>query len=1040
MQRQRFVWLTSLAAALMLALAGVAGAATSGKIVGTVTDAQTGEPVLGATVFIEELRMGAVTDGEGRYFILNVPAGRYAVHAQLIGYSPMVQQGVLVQADLTSTVGFSLTYQAVEIQQVIVTAERPLIEMSNTSTRRTTIREQLEYMPIVTSDDVYRAAPGVVFDQIGGPLQQVTDGTIRIEDENRTGNSANPGLNIRGSREDEVNYYLDNFVVLDPMVHGNAIVLPSPAIEETNVQTGGFSASYGNGTSVINTVTPTPGTKYDLNVDWQSDALPGAIAERYDYGTNIVTTSIGGAVPGTDSRLRFWVLGNVDHADDWGPKLFEQDAAFIENGIREFTGRDNMSDSLRTFWAQYEPWDVFPGDRLILPNHGSDMYTGMAKLIYRVGPLQLNASGFTWRRQYGRFTQNGIFDRWDTANTRNLSTKTVFQLNTLENRKQGSLGVGWALSSRTLFDVKVNYSTRTFTLANVDAQNNSSGMFNDYDFPWHDYAEPWSPFYADSAARLHRAKFVQGARTVLYPLGVANMFFTYGNQRGLTYRAVNELAVDLQGTSQVSNSHEVTAGIDYSRQDVRQEDLSDPWSGTPFFDTWGPFHPVYIGAFAQDKIEYSGMTVTGGFRYDYFDPDAYVWSDPLKPGASEQFPNGRPDVNSDPTGNAYRDKRVSAKTAISPRLGISHPVSDRALIYFNYGHFRTVPQYITLYESYAPDLGRSNSRLGNPDLPLEKSINYEIGYTQEMAANTKIDIVLYYRDMSNITSYERIPAIGGAYTYAMATTSTPIGATGQTANIGYGNTRGMEIMLTKFRTGRDLFSGWLSYSYMKSNVIYSDGNDAYERFSRSALDPQTGQLAYPPDRPRTSDFDRTHGIRGNLDVRFPREFGPEMFGMHPLQNSGISVLETISGGLPYTRINQDGDPVGEPNEFRKPWTYQTDLMLNKNLRLRNAQFSVYMKVENLFDRRNILNVYERTGNPIDDGRNMPQMQPNGVTPSDETWIYEGVKDGIDGSTPDGAISIQEDAVAYRKAWSIYARDPLFFMTPRAILVGVSMSF
>lgn len=88
MQRQCFVWLTSLAVGLILALSGPTQAAVSGKIVGTVTDAQTGESLPGVNVVVEGLRLGAVTDVNGRYFILNVPAGRHNVQASLIGTHP----------------------------------------------------------------------------------------------------------------------------------------------------------------------------------------------------------------------------------------------------------------------------------------------------------------------------------------------------------------------------------------------------------------------------------------------------------------------------------------------------------------------------------------------------------------------------------------------------------------------------------------------------------------------------------------------------------------------------------------------------------------------------------------------------------------------------------------------------------------------------------------------------------------------------------------------------------------------------------------
>ena len=1042
MQQMRYSSFVNLAVCLILGLAGATWAGVSGKIVGTVTDAQSGDPVPGASVVVEGLRMGAVADSDGRYFIMNVPAGRYTVKSQLVGFTTTSKQGVRVRADLTTRVNFSLSAEAIEVGEIVVTAERRLIERTRVSTSRTTLREQLEFMPVTDARAIYRSAPGVVFDEIGGPMSAVTDGTIRMEVEARTGNSQNPGISVRGSRPAEERRYIDNIA--------NGTPLPSAAVEETNFMPGGFGATYGNGVAIINTVTPTPGAQYDVGFAWESDVLPGLVDERYDYGTNISTIDFGGPIPGTNNALRVWAMFNTDVRDDWGPKLHTQDAEFIEDGIREFIDRDNMNEAAQSFWRDSingDAWDVFSGNSLVLPNHDQDVYTGMGKVLWKVGPIQLQASALVWRRQYGRYSQNSLFTSWDhNQNYRGLPTLADVALSTYEDRVQYTVGGNWAINPRTIIEMKASFSERTYILASKDIENGSDGLFDDYDFPWHEYATDWSPFKLAAGDTASRAQFQRRRSEVYYPLGVTNLFFTGGNSRACIAQDRSDMTFRLDGTSQVTNHHEVKLGMEFIKTEFAQDRLSDPTSGSPFFDQYGYFNPVYMAGWVQDKIEYEGMTITAGLRFDYFDPDASVWSDPLKPGAGSTMPdgsvntNGRADLNSDPTGNAYRDVEVDAKTAISPRLGISHPVSDRALLYFNYGHYRTVPALTELYETYAPDLGRANSRLGNPDLPMYKTVSYEVGYTQQMAANTKLDVVFYYKNLSNMPSYERIPAMNGAYTYAMATVETPVGD--DRVNIGYGYCKGMELMLTKLPdTG--FFSGWVSYSYLNSNVIYSGQNDAYERFTRSALDPQTGELANPPDMATTADFDRAHAFKGNLDFRLPANFGPQVAGMYPLQNAGMNVMQSVNGGLPYTRIDQDGDPVGIENEFRRPWTYQTDVRFDKSFyfgQSNQSRLNVYVNIENLFDTRNVQNVYERTGNAEDDGKTMPQAQPNSLTPDDATWVYEGVKDGIDGSAPDGAISINEDEVAYRKAYSLYARDPLFFMTPRVIRVGLSLSF
>ena len=57
---------------------------------------------------MEGTRLGALTDGDGRYMILQVPPGEYEVVAQLLGYERTVVQRVIVNADLTTEVNFTV--------------------------------------------------------------------------------------------------------------------------------------------------------------------------------------------------------------------------------------------------------------------------------------------------------------------------------------------------------------------------------------------------------------------------------------------------------------------------------------------------------------------------------------------------------------------------------------------------------------------------------------------------------------------------------------------------------------------------------------------------------------------------------------------------------------------------------------------------------------------------------------------------------------------------------------------------------------------
>ena len=103
-------------------------AQTSGKVRGTVTDEATGEALIGANVLIDGTGLGAATDENGEYFILNVAPGAYTMRAEIIGYQTAVELDVRVFIDLTTTVNFVTSVEAVTGEAVEVLAERPLVQ------------------------------------------------------------------------------------------------------------------------------------------------------------------------------------------------------------------------------------------------------------------------------------------------------------------------------------------------------------------------------------------------------------------------------------------------------------------------------------------------------------------------------------------------------------------------------------------------------------------------------------------------------------------------------------------------------------------------------------------------------------------------------------------------------------------------------------------------------------------------------------------------------------------------------------------------
>ena len=120
---------------ILIAFGGMPGiliAGTSGKIAGKVTHTETGEPLAGANVIIRGLGMGAATNIDGDYFILNVPPGVYEVETTMIGFTRLIQTEVRVRIDQTTRLEFSLQSVVIGGEEVTIVAEKPLVNKNLT--------------------------------------------------------------------------------------------------------------------------------------------------------------------------------------------------------------------------------------------------------------------------------------------------------------------------------------------------------------------------------------------------------------------------------------------------------------------------------------------------------------------------------------------------------------------------------------------------------------------------------------------------------------------------------------------------------------------------------------------------------------------------------------------------------------------------------------------------------------------------------------------------------------------------------------------
>ncbi|MFQ6608103.1 MAG: TonB-dependent receptor domain-containing protein [Fidelibacterota bacterium] len=195
--------------------------ATTGKIMGTVTDSE-GDPLAGVNVVITGTQLGAASRADGFYLILNVSPGLYSLKFSMIGYTELIIDNIDVRSDHTTEVNGALHPTVLEAAEAVtVVAEKPVIEIDRTSTSASVSAQQIEIMPVQTVDDLLNLQAGVV------------DG------------------HFRGGRSQEVSYLIDGIPVNDVFASNAALLVENSVIQELKVVSGTFNAEYGQAQSGI---------------------------------------------------------------------------------------------------------------------------------------------------------------------------------------------------------------------------------------------------------------------------------------------------------------------------------------------------------------------------------------------------------------------------------------------------------------------------------------------------------------------------------------------------------------------------------------------------------------------------------------------------------------------------------------------------------------------------------------------------------------------------------------------------------------------
>ena len=943
---------------LLIALIGMCGTLSfaqnrSGAIEGTILDAKTGEPLIGVNIVVLGTYLGTSTDMNGRYLISNIKPAEYSLEVSYIGYKIIQKTGASVEAGQNLVIDFEMEQTALALgQEIVVIGERPLIQFDETGTVRSISRDDIANKPLENVQDIIS--------------QQV--GVTKQDDE----------IHIRGSRTYEVQYLLDDISVQDPLSGtGFGLNISANAIEEVEVITGGFRAEYGQATSgVVNVKTKSGSDRYEGYASYKSDHLGLFRSRPWSFNSDVLEMNFGGPGPLTSGFLpyiglnlpgKFYFFVNLYSmmADDFTGATANQLSSSISPRLNLF-GTDLL-------------------DATSLAPRQNNQWNGLYKLTWKLD--ETHRLVFSYNRsivinQNTQSLQTNLeyvepgpgFPYNYSQNLDNFNTYT-------HDNEQASLSWSHTLNQRTFYELKFS---QYWAHLRSDIQGTDwADMTFPADvsrLPVEYYTPSWDPT---------KVRIIPG-----------DGFYDYGNSSFWHDHFVESYLIRGDITSKIGNVHSLKGGFESSFSEMQLIDIVDPWMEGGFGSSQDMYRvfPADGALYAQDDIKFEGFYLNVGLRLDYWFPGKYV-DDAIGDEAN---------ILTDEMRQQYQDNTYQLfgrhfKMRMMPRLGVSHPISDNQMLFFNYGHFSKRPRPQFVYAKLGNISSKSAyQKFGNPNLNPETSVIYELGIRHKFSENSVINFTSYYKDIFDYvqtTTLTGIPRIGSAIFYI---------------NLDYARSRGVEIEY-KTRIGK-YFSGNINGSYSIATTKASSPD--------VGLLVAQGSISEEPIKETFAVWDRPWQMSANANLRLPKGTGPEILGIQPLSDWNINMRWFAQAGRRFTPVefvyyrSQDNRPVYTTAEDQTlaysklgtMWKW-ADLSIKKFFRIRKFQYVFTLEVKNLFNDKNAVIINPVTGEAYEYGDLTP------VSWNDPLY-------------PDLTFPVSDP----------YPLNPARYREPRNILFGLSVEF
>ncbi|MBX2989869.1 MAG: TonB-dependent receptor [Bacteroidetes bacterium] len=900
-----------------------------GRIEGRVLDAKGTEGLPGANVVLKGTYHGGSSNIDGVVKIENVNPGSYTIEVTLLGYKVVQFTNIKVEAGQTArfTARMEETVLAMD-KEVIVIGEKPLFDIEETASRRSVGQQDIQAAALTKVENIVALQPGVVF--------------------------SDNEIHIRGGRTHEAALLLDGVSIQDPLAGTGFGLQVSPgSIQDVEVITGGYNAEYGQATSGIVSITTREGSeKYSGSVSYKLDHFGLNKNARSNWNTDNFDMSLSGPEPLTTyllPALGIEIPGSMSFFGTVFAKRSDDYTRWVQIADGQGRPAGYVVQAPNGLYSS-----IFPsgGGSSFSPRRNND-YSMLAKFTYKpTGTVKLSYT-FNQSVVINQNTQTiqATLDRVEP----NPGYQYLFQFipdsaNTFTQRNiQHALSWTHTLSKEMFYDVRISRYTAHIR-----------GDANGKDFS--QYIEP------QDIVTFPIRYYNQNTDTVGVIPG--DGFYDIGAPSSYRDQYASEITLKFDLTNYFSERNKFKTGVELRFQELQMVDIFRPWIKPQGFDNdIYNVNPALGALYVQDNITLKGMILNVGLRLDYWLPGKYV--DDIASDTSSSL------IVSPGLRKQYLDNTFSlfgrrVKARMSPRLGISHPISDNQTLFFSYGHFSKFPRPQYVYSKLNRTSVRSNTAaVGNPDLNPETTVAYELGVRNQLSGNDVLTVTAYYKDIFDYITEKtvrRTSGLGGTQFYST------------NLNADYARVKGIEAEYKK-RIG-NWFRGSLSGSYSIATGKSSSPNENSVRL-------QEGE---PENiKERFLIWDRPVQVSANFNFTVAKD--EPLFGFAPgiLDDYNLFVRVFLQSGKRYTpqRLLGTNAITGRPewitdieriNEGRGENWFTVDINFEKYFDLGFARLIAAIEVQNLLNNKNSQIINPVTGRAYEYGDPTPLSWNDPVYP------------------------------------------------------------